>query len=59
VLPEISIEPPTILPRDHQVRHVREVVLQPATVLAWSLLVLLAVPLAFVAGLLMGHYVWK
>ena len=38
---------------------VREVVLQPATVLAWSLLVLLAIPMAFLAGLLIGHFLWK
>ncbi len=38
---------------------VSEVVLQPATVLAWSLLVLLALPMAFLAGLMIGHFVWK
>jgi hypothetical protein len=38
---------------------VSEVILQPATVLAWSLLVLLALPMAFLAGLLLGHFVWR
>jgi hypothetical protein len=59
VLPNINIEPATILPAGRETHPVSEVVLQPATVLAWSLLVLMALPLAFVAGLLMGHFVWK
>jgi hypothetical protein len=59
VLPPIEIEPATIRPPDRQPHTVREVVLQPAIVLAWSLLVLVSVPMAFVAGLLLGHFVWK
>jgi phage FluMu protein Com len=59
ILPEINIEPPTILPKGHELRPMHEVVLQPATVLAWSLLVLLSLPMAFLAGLLIGHFVWK
>jgi phage FluMu protein Com len=58
-LPAIQVDPPSILPPGRQIRPVSEVVLQPATVLAWSLLVLLAVPMAFLAGLLLGHFVWK
>ena len=58
-LPAITIEPATILTPNREIRSVSEVVLQPATVLAWSLLVLMAIPMAFVAGLLMGHFVWK
>ncbi|MFO0890509.1 MAG: hypothetical protein U0790_15370 [Isosphaeraceae bacterium] len=59
VIPPIAIEPATILPSSHDSRPVREVVLQPATVLAWSLLVLMSIPMAFTAGLLIGHFVWK
>jgi len=59
VLPAIQIETPTLLPRGRQLQPVSEVILQPATVLAWSLLVLLALPMAFVAGLLLGHFIWK
>jgi hypothetical protein len=59
ILPAINIEPPTILPPDREIRHVREVILQPSTVLAWSLLVLLSIPMAFIAGLLIGHFLWK
>src|SRR5271157_3764321 len=59
VLPAIKIETPSLLPPGRQLQAVSEVILQPATVLAWSLLVLLALPMAFLAGLLMGHFVWK
>ncbi len=59
VLPAIKIETTSLLPPARQVQPVNEVILQPATVLAWSLLVLMALPLAFLAGLLMGHFVWK
>jgi hypothetical protein len=58
-LSAIQVEPPSILPPGREARPVREVVLQPATVLAWSLLVLMALPMAFLAGLLIGHFVWK
>ena len=59
VLPAIKIETPSLLPPGRQLQAVSEVILQPATVLAWSLLVLLALPMAFFAGLLLGHFVWK
>jgi hypothetical protein len=55
----ITIEPTTILPPGREIQPVHEVILQPATVLAWSLLVLLSLPMAFIAGLLIGHFVWK
>src|SRR5262245_15897844 len=38
LLPPIAIEPPSILPREREFREVREVALQPATILAWSLI---------------------
>lgn len=59
ILPPIAVETVTIRPTNRDIRHVREVVLQPATVLAWSLLVLLSIPMAFIAGLLIGHFLWK
>lgn len=58
-LTAINIESPSILQRQRETHTVHEVILQPATVLAWSLLVLLALPMAFLAGLLLGHFVWK
>jgi hypothetical protein len=58
-LPGIKIDPPSILPSGADVRQVREIVLQPAVVLAWSLLVLMSLPMAFLAGLLIGHFIWK
>jgi hypothetical protein len=55
----INIETPSLRPPSRQLQNVSEVILQPATVLAWSLLVLFALPVAFLAGLLIGHFVWK
>lgn len=37
----------------------RDVVLPRSVVLAWSLLVLMAVASAFCAGLLAGHFIWR
>ncbi len=59
VLPAIKLDTPTLLPPGRQLQAVSEVILQPATILAWSLLVLLALPMAFLAGLLLGHFVGK
>ena len=58
-LPEISIEPPTILPANRQTGPVREVLIQPAVLLVWSMIVLLSLPMAFIAGLLIGHFLWR
>ncbi len=57
--PQIEIEPPTILPAGQELGRVSEVVLPASVVLAWSLFVLLGITLSFVAGLLMGHFLWK
>jgi hypothetical protein len=59
VLPEISIEPPSILPAHRQTGPVREVLIQPAVLLVWSMIVLLSLPMAFIAGLLIGHFLWR
>ena len=60
VVPAISIEPPAIRPAAAaEPQGIREVVLPASVVLAWSLFVLLAVPMAFIAGLMVGHYLWK
>ena len=55
----IEIEHPTILPPGTEIRRVSEIILPASVVLAWSLFVLLAITLSFVAGLLMGHFLWK
>jgi hypothetical protein len=55
----IEIERPTILPPGSELRRVSEVVLPASVVVAWSLFALLGIGLAFVAGLLMGHFIWK
>lgn len=59
VIPHIRVESPSISAREAPSRGASEVVLSSAVVLAWSLLVLLAIPLAFLAGLLTGHFLWK
>jgi len=59
IVPPIEIEPPTILPPGTEIRRVSEVVLPASVVLAWSLFVLAGIALAFVAGLMMGHFLWK
>jgi hypothetical protein len=59
VLPEISIEPPSILRANRQTGPVREVVIQPAVLLVWSMIFLLSLPMAFIAGLLIGHFLWR
>ena len=55
----IEIEHPTIMPAGTEVRRVSEVVLPASVVLSWSVFALLGIALSFVAGLLMGHFLWK
>ena len=55
----IEIEHPTIMPQGTEIRRVSEVVLPASVVLSWSLFALLGIALSFVAGLLMGHFLWK
>ncbi len=55
----IEIEQPTILPQGTVTRRVSEITLPASLVLTWSLIVLLIIPLSFIAGLLMGHFLWK
>ncbi len=60
VIPSIRVEPDPIR-GDSTVepRAIREVVLPASVVLAWSLFVLSAIPMSFLAGLLIGHFLWK
>jgi hypothetical protein len=59
-VPPIRVEPEAIRPPSgDETRGIREVVLPASVVLAWSLLVLTALPTAFVAGLMVGHFLWK
>jgi len=59
IIPAIQYESPTIGDASPSVPRAPDVVLPPGVVLAWSLLVLAAIPLAFVAGLLIGRFLWK
>lgn len=58
VLPPIKVEPPRFVDRSPAPRS-RDVMLPRSAVAAWSLFVLMALWLAFVAGLLSGHYLWR
>jgi phage FluMu protein Com len=59
VVPPIEVEAPSIRPPGPEVVTTREVVLPASVVLAWSLFVLLGIAASFVAGLLIGHYLWR
>ena len=60
LLPPIHVEPDPIRPNPAvEPRVIREVVLPASVVLAWSLFVLSAIPMAFLAGLFIGHFLWK
>jgi len=60
ILPPLDIEPTS---RNSHRRiastRSRDIILPRSTVAAWSLFVLVAQGLAFVAGLLAGHFLWK
>ncbi len=60
VIPPIQIETSTIRPpADAEPRAIHQVVLPASFVLAWMMFVLAALPMAFLAGLLIGHFIWK
>ncbi len=60
VIPPIQIETLTIRPpADAEPRAIHQVVLPASFVLAWMMFVLAALPMAFLAGLMIGHFIWK
>ena len=59
VVPPIEIEPSSLSAPATQPRIVHEVILPASVVLAWSLFVLAAIALSFLAGLLVGHFLWR
>ena len=58
-LPAIEVEPPVILPKVPRSQAIREVVVPASVVLAWSLFGLVGLFVSFLAGLLVGHFMWK
>jgi hypothetical protein len=58
-VPPIRIEPPTLATERMTASRTRDLVLPRSVVASWSLFVLLAQALAFVAGLLAGHFIWR
>jgi hypothetical protein len=59
VVPPIQIDAPTRLNERLPVSRSRDLLLPRSTVAAWSIFVLLAQCLAFLAGLLAGHFIWR
>ncbi len=59
VAPPIAIEPPSILPKNQTPKTIREVVLPASVVLAWSFFGLIGILVSFIAGLTVGHFLWK
>jgi phage FluMu protein Com len=59
VVPPIQFETSPILPPATETRRIREVTLPATVVLAWSLFVLASTAMSFIAGLMIGHYLWK
>jgi len=58
-LPPIRLDPPSLVPERVATLRTRDLVLPRSVVASWSLFVLLAQALAFLAGLLAGHYIWR
>jgi hypothetical protein len=59
VVPPIEIETTSLRAPATEPRIVHEVILPASVVLAWSLFVLAAIALSFLAGLLVGHFLWR
>jgi hypothetical protein len=60
VIPPIQNETSMIRPpANAEPRAIHQVVLPASFVLAWMMFVLAALPMAFLAGLMIGHFIWK
>ena len=59
VVPPIEIETSSLRAPATEPRIIHEVILPAAVVLAWSVFVLAAIALSFLAGLLVGHFLWR
>ncbi len=59
VVPPIQLDTSHILPPVSEARRIREVTLPATVVLAWSLFVLASVAMSFIAGLMIGHFLWR
>jgi hypothetical protein len=58
-VPPIEIEQPSLVPSKRATEPIREVILPASVVLAWSLFGLIGIATSFIAGLMVGHYVWR
>ncbi len=58
-MPAIQVEPPSLIRESVSGKRPRDLVLPRSVVAFWSLFVLIAQALAFIAGLLSGHFIWR
>jgi hypothetical protein len=58
-VPPIEIEPPSVRPAGTEVRHSHEVILPASIVLVCEIFVLVGLAASFIAGLMIGHFIWK
>jgi hypothetical protein len=59
LVPKIDVEPLKIVRERSMPGRPRDLTIPRTVVAFWSLFVLIAQALAFVAGLLAGHYLWR
>jgi phage FluMu protein Com len=59
VAPPIEIETPALLKAPDAPRHIREVTVPASVVLMWSLFGLAGLAVSFIAGLMIGHFLWR
>jgi hypothetical protein len=60
IVPPIEIEPPSVRsrPAGAEIRRSHEVILPASVVLACEIFILVGLALSFIAGLMVGHFVW-
>jgi phage FluMu protein Com len=59
VAPPIEIETPAKLQSADAPHHIREVIMPASVVLMWSLFGLAGLAFSFIAGLMIGHFLWR
>jgi hypothetical protein len=57
-VPPIEIEPPSVRAPGTEIRRTHEVILPASVVLACEIFILVGLALSFIAGLMVGHFIW-
>ncbi len=58
-VPPIEIEPPSVRAAGQEIRRSHEVILPASVVLVCEIFVLVGLAFSFIAGLMIGHFIWK